>query len=77
MMFIKKDGPPLIIEVYVDGRAEVYIPTPPKLREKILSRMFQNSVKKEGIQNIKPGRYHFNYTKIGFMSLEAELASAE
>lgn len=78
MMFIKKEGPPIVIEVYVDGRAGVFMPVPFRLREKILGRMFMKSLRKNGgTKNIKPGRYYFNYTKVGAFSLEAELEPAE
>lgn len=72
-----KEGPPVIVEVYVDGRIDLFIPQPPRFREKALSRMFQKAVMNDEIANIKPGRYHFNYTKVGRIHVEAEMTPAE
>lgn len=74
MFIFKKEGPPIIVEVYVDGRAEIFIPQPPTVREKTLSKLFQRSAEMQGIE---PGRYHVNYTKVGLRKVEFELTSAE
>lgn len=72
-MLIQKEGPPLILEVYVDGRSTVFVPYPPKVREKVLSSLFEKAIKKGKIENLKPGRYNFNYTKVAVSGIEAEL----
>jgi hypothetical protein len=69
---LKKEGPPIIVEVYVGGRATIFLPKSPTLREKMLSYFLQKNMK-EGKLSAKPGRYHFNFTKLNVLSYEAEL----
>lgn len=77
MILIKK-GLPIIIEVYVDGRAGVFMPQPPGFREKLLGRLFLKSLRENGgTENLEPGRYYFNYTKISLFRIEAELELIE
>jgi hypothetical protein len=63
MMFIKKDGPPIIIEVYVGGRAGVFMPTGREALEG-----------KRKSKNIKPGRTTSTTRRGG---IEAELESPQ
>jgi hypothetical protein len=70
---IKKDGPPVFVEVYGDGRAYAKTPSPCSAREIALFKLFEKGVKDGEIRNIEPGCYHWNFTKCTRFTCEAEL----
>jgi hypothetical protein len=72
VIMLKKEGPPIVVEVYTGGRASIFLPKSPTFREKLLSHFLQKNMK-NGKLDAKPGRYHFNFTKLNVLNYEAEL----
>lgn len=76
-MFLKKEGPPIFVEVYVDGRAHARTPHPCTRREIALLKLFEKGVEDGEIRGTEPGQYHFNFTKVGLFNVEAKLSPCD
>ena len=78
MSGFSKEGPPLLIEIYQDGRYNVELSSPPTHRERHLEWLFKRHVKKGEFNGLKPGRYQMNYTKLNlFTGYEMEIKALE
>lgn len=72
-----KTDEPINVMIYNDGRAHVSTPGPPTQTQRVLLELFGKSVKKGEVPAMRPGRYHFKFTKVGRRQTEVELINID
>jgi hypothetical protein len=71
-MFIKKSGPPLVFEIYADGRVHAdKLKRGADRHDRVLWVLFKKHEGAGGFQNMNPGKYELLIEKVGMFQTDA------